>query len=156
LTNKFLVRAAQADGKTSYKGHPWLPQENAWKHLVTFRTRTGDQAFNGFHSFVEDFRRDFKSVHEMRTARFSNGWVNSVDGTGSRCGAGASRPRVPIGIEGQHRRPAGGWLVHAEHGRRHQDLDAVAELGGSGAGGAACGSSKVEGPITKEFPWTNP
>jgi hypothetical protein len=22
LTNKFLVRAAQADGKTSYKGHP--------------------------------------------------------------------------------------------------------------------------------------
>ncbi len=78
-TNKFLVRATRADGKTAYEGHLWQPKENVWKHLVTFRTRTGDQAFNGFYSFVEDFRRDFKSVNETRTARFGKGWVKSVD-----------------------------------------------------------------------------
>jgi len=79
-TNKFMVRATQTDGKTAYEGHLWMPPENAWKHLVTFRTRTGDKKFNGFYSFVEDFRRDYKSVHDTRTARFGNGWVKSADG----------------------------------------------------------------------------
>jgi len=78
-TNKFMVRATQADGKTAYEGHLWIPTENKWKHLVTFRTRTGDRKFNGFYSFVEDFRRDYKSVHDTRTARFGNGWVKSDD-----------------------------------------------------------------------------
>lgn len=79
-TNKLLVRAVQADGKTAYEGHLWLPAEHKWKHLVTFRTRTGDKPFNGFYSFIEDFRRDYKSANETRTARFGNGWVKSVRG----------------------------------------------------------------------------
>jgi len=79
-TNRFRVRALQAEGRTAYEGHLWLPRENAWKHLVTFRTRTGEKPFNGFYSFVEDFRRDIKSVHETRTARFGNGWVRTPDG----------------------------------------------------------------------------
>lgn len=79
-TNKFLVRAVQADGKTAYEGHLWLPAEHKWKHLVTFRTRTGDKTFNGFYSFIEDFRRDTKSVNETRSARFGNGWVKSTAG----------------------------------------------------------------------------
>jgi hypothetical protein len=79
-TNKFLVRATQADGKTAYEGHLWLPAEQKWKHLVTFRTHTDGKPFNGFYSFIEDFRRDTKSVHETRTARFGNGWVKSVNG----------------------------------------------------------------------------
>jgi hypothetical protein len=76
-TNKFLVRATRAEGKTAYEGHLWIPAENKWQHLVTFRTRTGDKKFNGFYSFVEDFRRDYKSVHDTRTARFGNGWVRT-------------------------------------------------------------------------------
>lgn len=79
-TNKFLVRATQADGKTAYEGHLWIPAENQWKHLVTFRTRTGDRKFNGFYSFVEDFRRDYKSVRDTRTARFGNAWAKSEEG----------------------------------------------------------------------------
>lgn len=79
-TNKFLVRASKADGKTAYEGHLWLPNEQQWKHLVTFRTRTGDTPFNGFYSFIEDFRRDYKSVNETRTARFGNGWAKSTNG----------------------------------------------------------------------------
>jgi hypothetical protein len=79
-TTRFLVRATRGDGKTAYEGHLWLLKEKTWKHLVTFRTRTGDKPFNGFYSFVEDFRRDYKSVHDTRTARFGNGWVKSEDG----------------------------------------------------------------------------
>lgn len=79
-TNKFMVRATQADGKTAYEGHLWIPAENQWKHLVTFRTRTGDRKFNGFYSFVEDFRRDYKSVRDTRTARFGNAWAKSEEG----------------------------------------------------------------------------
>ncbi len=79
-TNKFMVRATRFSGKTAYAGHLWIPSEGKWKHLVTFRTRTGDKKFNGFYSFVEDFRRDFKSVHDTRTARFGNGWATSTDG----------------------------------------------------------------------------
>ena len=79
-TNRFLVKAVQADGKTAYEGHLWIPGESTWKHLVTFRTRTGDRPFNGFYSFVEDFRRDFKSVHDTRTARFGNAWAKSEKG----------------------------------------------------------------------------
>ncbi|MBI1175915.1 DUF3472 domain-containing protein [bacterium] len=79
-TNKFLVRAVQADGKTAYEAHLWLPAEHKWKHLVTFRTRTGDKPFNGFYSFIEDFRRDYKSVNDTRTARFGNAWVKSARG----------------------------------------------------------------------------
>lgn len=78
--NRFVVKATKGEGKTAYEGHLWMPDAKEWRHLVTFRTRTGDRAFNGFYSFVEDFRRDFKSVHETRTARFGNGWVKSVDG----------------------------------------------------------------------------
>ncbi len=78
-TNKFMVRATQAEGKTAYEGHLWIPAENKWKHLVTFRTRTGEKKFNGFYSFVEDFRRDYKSVHDTRTARFGNGWGRTDD-----------------------------------------------------------------------------
>lgn len=79
-TNKFIVRATQAEGKTAYEGHLWMPTESKWKHLVTFRTRTGNKEFNGFYSFVEDFRRDYKSVFETRAARFGNGWAKSKEG----------------------------------------------------------------------------
>ncbi|MFM7099725.1 MAG: DUF3472 domain-containing protein, partial [Verrucomicrobiota bacterium] len=47
---------------------------------ATFRTRTGGQPLKGYYSFVEDFRRDGKSVGETRRARFGNGWVRTRAG----------------------------------------------------------------------------
>ena len=78
--NRLLVRVTRKNGKTAYEGHLWIPSSKNWKHLVTFRTRTGDKAFNGFYSFVEDFRRDGASVHETRSARFSNSWSRTEHG----------------------------------------------------------------------------
>jgi hypothetical protein len=79
-TNRFVVQATVQGEKTAYAGWLWMPERRAWQHLVTFRTRTGGQPLKGLYSFVEDFRRDFKSVHEVRSARFGNGWVRTTQG----------------------------------------------------------------------------
>lgn len=79
-TNRFVVRATVQGGKTACAGWLWLPEQSAWKHLVTFRTRTGGQPLKGLYSFIEDFRRDDQSVGEVRAARFGNGWVRTTKG----------------------------------------------------------------------------
>lgn len=79
-TNRFLLTATVQSNQTAYAGHLWLPDQRAWKHLVTFRTRTGGRPLSGLYSFIEDFRRDGRSVQEVRRARFFNGWVRSTAG----------------------------------------------------------------------------
>ncbi len=79
-TNRFLVSSKIEGIKTAYAGHLWMPTANAWRHLVTFRTRTGGRPLRGLYSFIEDFRRDHKSVFEIRRARFGNGWVQRANG----------------------------------------------------------------------------
>jgi len=74
-TCRFLVRAKVEGEKSAYSAYFYLPQEKSWKHLVTFRTRTGGDRLAGLYSFIEDFRRDTKSAAEIRRATFSNGWV---------------------------------------------------------------------------------
>ena len=78
---RFAVVARLDGEKTAYEGHLRATDDAAWKHLVTFRTRTGGTPLRGLYSFVEDFRRDGRSVHELRRARFHDGWVRCVDGT---------------------------------------------------------------------------
>jgi hypothetical protein len=79
-TNRFVVTAAADGAKTAYAGYVWLNEGTQWKHLVTFRTRTGGQSLRGLYSFVEDFRRDGQSVFDVRRARFGNGWVKTAGG----------------------------------------------------------------------------
>jgi hypothetical protein len=76
-TCRFLVRATIDGEKTAYAGYFWLPEQKAWKHLVTFRTRTGGERLSGLYSFVEDFRRDTKSATQIRRASFGNGWATA-------------------------------------------------------------------------------
>jgi hypothetical protein len=77
-TNRFLVRAGVEGLKTSYTG--FVFERGNWRKLVTFRTRTGGQPLKGLYSFVEDFRRDYKSAQEIRRARFGQGWVKNLTG----------------------------------------------------------------------------
>lgn len=79
-TYRFLVRSQIAGEKTAYAGYFYLPEQKTWKHLVTFRTRTGGDDLRGLYSFVEDFRRDTRSAAETRRALFGNGWVQSAAG----------------------------------------------------------------------------
>ncbi len=79
-TYRFVVKVAVTGEKTAYSGYFYLPESKSWKHLVTFRTRTGGENLQGLYSFVEDFRRDGKSPHEARRASFGNGWTQSASG----------------------------------------------------------------------------
>ncbi len=74
-TCKFIVRSTVEGEKTAYAGYFWLPEKKAWKHLVTFRTKTGGDHLAGLYSFVEDFRRNTKSATETRKAAFGNAWA---------------------------------------------------------------------------------
>jgi hypothetical protein len=79
-TQKFLVKCA-ADGKSStFTAWFWLSEKKEWKKLATFQTMARGTHLKGLYSFVEDFRRDGKSVDEVRRARFGNGWVKTLDG----------------------------------------------------------------------------
>jgi len=77
---RFLVQATVTSNKTSYAGWFYDNHAKAWRHLVTFRTKTGGKALGGYYSFIEDFRRDGVSAGEVRRARFGNGWVRSLAG----------------------------------------------------------------------------
>lgn len=56
------------------------PDDNKWRKLVSLRRPNYKGNLNGFHSFVEDFRRNFESFEQTRTAEFSNMWSLGLDG----------------------------------------------------------------------------
>jgi hypothetical protein len=76
-TNRFLIGAAIQGQKTAYTA--WLFTKESWKKLATFATRTKGRPLKGYYSFIEDFRRDGKSVQETRRARFGPGWVQTTN-----------------------------------------------------------------------------
>ncbi|MCX7872269.1 MAG: DUF3472 domain-containing protein [Verrucomicrobiae bacterium] len=80
-TNRFIVMCEVQENKTAYTGCIWNSKKREWKKLVTFRTRTGGTLLKGLYSFVEDFRRDRKSVNEVREAEFFNVFVKKADGS---------------------------------------------------------------------------
>jgi hypothetical protein len=79
-TCRFLVHAATNANRTAFAAWFYLNDRKAWKHLVTFQTLTQGEPLGGYYSFIEDFRRDTRSVHDVRRARFGNGWVKTVGG----------------------------------------------------------------------------
>lgn len=109
---RFLLRAethgTQAE-KSAYSGWIFDPAAKEWRHLVTFRTRNSGKLLRGLYSFVEDFRRDGKSVGEARRASFGRGWVRSPAGewaalTGARFTASRAtweaRDNIDAGLGG--------------------------------------------------------
>lgn len=79
-TYRCLVTARTSDGNTAFSGRFYLPEKQEWKHLVTFETITGGHTLRGYHSFVEDFRRNRISTTHVRKAHFGNGWVQDLEG----------------------------------------------------------------------------
>jgi hypothetical protein len=80
-TYRFLVTAKpEAESRTAYSGYFYLPEKKDWQHLVTFSTITKGELLKGYHSFVEDFRRNKVSATKERRAAFGNGWVKPAKG----------------------------------------------------------------------------
>jgi hypothetical protein len=79
-TNRFAIRAETTTNgvhKTAYTAFIRASGSTDWRKLATFRVRTKQDGMRGLYSFVEDFRRDTKSVMDLRRARFGNGWVRT-------------------------------------------------------------------------------
>jgi hypothetical protein len=79
-TYRLMVTAKPNGDRTEYAGYFYVPEDKAWKHLVTFSTITGGKPLGGYYSFVEDFRRNGVSATKQRKARFGNGWLKTADG----------------------------------------------------------------------------
>jgi hypothetical protein len=77
---RFMVTAQVLDERTAYSGYFFVPEENAWKHLVTFTTITEGRTLRGYYSFIEDYKRDTISATKRRVATYGNGWVETADG----------------------------------------------------------------------------
>jgi hypothetical protein len=82
-TNFFAIRGITETNevrKTAYTAFLRDSKSGDWKKLATFRVRTKNEGLRGLYAFVEDFRRDTKSVADERRARYGNGWVRSKSG----------------------------------------------------------------------------
>jgi hypothetical protein len=79
-TCRFLVHASTNANQTAFAAWFYLNDRKSWKHLVTFQTLTKGEPLRGYYSFIEDFRRDTRSVRDARRARFGNGWVKTTGG----------------------------------------------------------------------------
>jgi len=78
---KFMVEVApDGDGRSAYTAYFYLNKEKRWKKVATFSTLAKNASLRGFYSFVEDFKRDFKSFHQNREAWFLNPWALGKDG----------------------------------------------------------------------------
>ena len=77
---RFCVQATVDGKRTAYTAYFYIPEKKKWKRLATFRTYTGGHFLRGFYSFIEDFRRNGKSVHQTRRAEFGPGWIRSKNG----------------------------------------------------------------------------
>jgi hypothetical protein len=133
-TNRFLIEGAVDGNKTAYTAWVFDPAQDAWRKLATFRTRTGGKPLSGLYSFVEDFRRDFKSVNETRRALFGRGWVKSTKGEWSQLNTARftasnadfeSKENIDGGIEDT-------WFYLATGGevKRSRELRSQMKLGG--------------------------
>ena len=142
---RFLVRAelhagagSEAGGKTAYSGWLFDPRAKEWRHLVTFRTRNTGKLLRGLYSFVEDFRRDGKSVGEARRASFGGGWIKAAGAgevwrpltaakfTASRA-AWEARDNIDAGVRANGPSPGTPWYFLATGGEttRRAELGAA-------------------------------
>lgn len=72
---------AKPDGeRTAYAGHFYMQEKKEWKHLVTFSTLKKGKLLSGYHSFIEDFKRNKVSATLSLEAWFGNGYVRDKEG----------------------------------------------------------------------------
>jgi len=75
-TIKFAVNATPIGKEaTVFTGYFYNNQTKAWQKMTKFRTITKGIRLNGGYSFIEDFRRNYKSAKVARTANYTNGWA---------------------------------------------------------------------------------
>lgn len=79
-TYRFVVKAEVKDRRTEFSGYFYDNEKKKWRLLSTLSTPANGSLLRGLYSFVEDFRRDRRSIQERRCAYFGNGWVKTPKG----------------------------------------------------------------------------
>lgn len=79
-TYRFLVEARHDGDRTAYTGFVYLPTEQRWQKMVTFRALADNDLLRDPYSFVEDFRADGISAQQIHRARYGNGWMRDTAG----------------------------------------------------------------------------
>lgn len=76
-TYKFVVKVDYLPDSNLTVYTSWLfdPAAKDWRRLTSLGRPGTGKHLTGFHSFVEDFRRNFDSYWEPRTAEFTNVWL---------------------------------------------------------------------------------
>lgn len=72
-----LVRAVPDGERVIYSAYISGGGIEGWKLMASLRARAATKYLQGLYSFVEDFRRDGKSLQQARRARFGDGWVRT-------------------------------------------------------------------------------
>lgn len=135
-TNRFIITSKTETNtvrKTSYTA--FLKTGDDWKKLATFRVQTKKEAMRGFYSFVEDFRRDKKSVFDERRARFGNAWFRNngkwLPVLKARFTASNAEWESKENIDGG---ATNGWFYLATGGdiKKSRELRSLIELSGAG------------------------
>ena len=80
VTYRFIVKAEVQGKRTAFSGYFYDNDSHKWRLVSTIKTPTKGDILKGLYSFVEDFRRDIKSVTERRCAHYGNGWVKTPKG----------------------------------------------------------------------------
>ena len=77
---KFCLKIEDKGDRRHYSAYIYLSQESRWVHMLTFASIAPQPHLSRFHSFVEDFKRDFASFHKHRGMKVYNGWIKDLDG----------------------------------------------------------------------------
>lgn len=105
-TYRFAVRADDfSHERVAYAAYFFNPIEKQWINLATFATKraSSESLIKNVYSFIEDFRRDFDSFNEERTAEFGNFWGCNLHSHWQACNIAQftcdSNPNRNIGCE---------------------------------------------------------
>lgn len=81
-TYRFIVtaKAGTKPEGTIFSGHIYNPESKKWQLMATFHTKLKAKKMKGLYSFIEDFRRNYKSAKKTRKASYGNAWARTVSG----------------------------------------------------------------------------
>ena len=77
---KFCLKIEDKGDRRHYSAYIYLSQEKRWVHMLTFASIAPQPHLSRFHSFVEDFKRDFASFHKHRGMKVFNSWIKDLEG----------------------------------------------------------------------------
>ncbi|KAI3382079.1 hypothetical protein SNEBB_008076 [Seison nebaliae] len=70
-----LVHAQQGEEGMRYTGYAYNIYDQQWVCLAQYESKVNNKLMTGLYSFVEDFKRNYRSVGEIRAAYFGPVWT---------------------------------------------------------------------------------